>query len=392
MGAGIGQLVAAHGCKVVLSDVNDQVVRQAIEGIGQRLARLVDKGGITSENRDQILKRLQPATGPESFAKCALVIEAVAERVDVKAEVFKSIRAKVSPQTIFASNTSSLSITKIGQAFDEGRRLVGMHFFNPAPLMPLVEIIAGAESDPAAVDKAAAYAKEWGKTVVRATDRPGFIVNRIARGYYLESLRMLGEGIACVADIDRSLREAGGFRLGPFELMDLIGIDINYAVSVSVWEQLDQPARLKPHPLQTELCQRGQLGRKSKRGFYAYQGAEAQPSLQIDQKPFQIPKAVQEALTPFVARAAENAVPPLDSYIFARVLVTIINEAMFAFAEGVASKEDIDTALRLGTNYPRGPMQWAEQIGPDRCATLLRALNSTVGDDRFAPAKLLESR
>jgi len=392
MGAGIGQLVAAHGCNVVLSDVNDQIVRQAIEGIGQRLGRLVAKGSMTSENRDQVLKRLQPATGSESFAKCALVIEAVAERVDVKAQVFESVRTKVSPQTIFASNTSSLSITKIGQAIGEGRRLVGMHFFNPAPLMPLVEIIAGTESDPAAVDKVAAYAKEWGKTVVRAIDRPGFIVNRIARGFYLESLRMLGEGIAGVAEIDRSLREAGGFRLGPFELMDLIGIDINYGVSVSVWEQLDQPARLKPHPLQAELCQRGQLGRKTKRGFYVYQGEEALPAIELEQKPFQIPKPVQEALAPFVARAAENAAPPLDSYIFARVLVTIINEAMFAFAEGVASKEDIDTALRLGTNYPRGPMQWAEQIGLDRCVTLLRALNSTVDDGRFIPAELLERR
>jgi 3-hydroxybutyryl-CoA dehydrogenase len=389
MGAGIGQLVATHGGQVILADINDKIVRQAIEGIGKRLERQVAKGGMATEEREQAMSRVQPATGPQSFADCELVIEAVAEKLDVKAQVLASIQSNVPPRAIFASNTSSLSISKIGQALGEGRRVVGMHFFNPAPLMPLVEVIAGKESDPAAVDQAAAYAKGWGKTVVRVNDRPGFIVNRVARGYYLESLRMLGEGIAGVAEIDRVLREVGGFRLGPFELMDLIGIDINYDVSLSVWEQLQQPPRLKPHPIQADLVQRSQLGRKSTGGFYAHGNGEPVPAFHSELKPFEIPKVVQEALTPFAVRAAEHAGPPLESYIFSRVLVTIINEAMLAHSEGVASKEDIDTAMRLGTNYPRGPLEWADQIGIERCVTLLQALNETVDDKRFAPAEAL---
>jgi len=392
MGAGIAQLAATHGCKVTLADVNDKIVRQAIEGINKRLERLVAKGSMTDQEREQVVSRVQPAAGPESFADCALVIEAVAERLDVKAQVFASIQAHIAPSAILASNTSSLSISQLGQAVGAGRRLVGMHFFNPAPLMPLVEVIAGKDSDPAAVDQAAAYAKDWGKTVVRANDRPGFIVNRVARGYYLESLRMLGEGIAGVEEIDRILREVGGFRLGPFELMDLIGIDINYSVSLSVWEQLQQPGRLQPHSIQAELVQRGNLGRKTNKGFYAYGNGEPVPALQPQLKPFEIPKPVQEALTPFAVRAAEHAGPPTESYIFARVLVTIINEAVLAHSEGVASKEDIDTAMRLGTNYPRGPLEWAEEIGMERCVTLLQALNATVDDNRFAPTESMLTR
>jgi 3-hydroxybutyryl-CoA dehydrogenase len=391
MGAGIGQLAATHGCKVVLADVNERIVQQAIYDIGKRLERLVAKGSMTAEERGQVIGRVRPAAGPASFADCDLVIEAVAEQLEVKTQVFESIKAKVSPRTTLASNTSSLSISRIGRAVGESRRLVGMHFFNPAPLMPLVEVIAGEDSDPAVVDQAAAYARDWGKTVVRVNDRPGFIVNRVARGFYLESLRMLGEGIAGVAEIDRILREVGGFRLGPFELMDLIGIDINYGVSVSVWEQLGQPPRLKPHPIQADLVHRGQLGRKSGRGFYTYGDKEPVPAVMIDLKPFQVPRPVQQELAPFMARAAQHPAAGLQGYIFARVLVTIINEAVRAVFEGVASQKDIDTAMRLGTNYPCGPLEWAEQIGMERCTALLRALNETVDDDRFAPPELRPS-
>jgi 3-hydroxybutyryl-CoA dehydrogenase len=264
-----------------------------------------------------------------------------------------------------------------------------MHFFNPAPLMPLVEVIRGAESDPALVDQVAAVARSWGKTVVRAKDTPGFIVNRVARGYYLEALRLLGEGVAGLDVIDHTMRELGRFRLGPFELMDLVGIDINYSVSVSVWEQLGKPARLTPHPIQADLYQRGQLGRKTKRGFYSYEKEPPVPAMQAEQKPLPIPVAVREAVAAFVARATDRQGTDTENYLFARILVTIMNEAAHAFDDGVATKDDINTAMRLGTSYPRGPLEWAEQVGTDRCARLLRALNETVIDDRFRPARSL---
>lgn len=389
MGAGIAQVAAAHGCTVELLDVDEAVVRRAIDGVGKQLARLVEKGKLAAGARDEVLGRLRVAAGPGGVAGCDLVIEAVAEKLDVKAQVLRSVLVQAGPRTIFASNTSSLSISQLGRALGAGRRLAGMHFFNPAPLMPLVEVIRGDESDPAVVDRVAEFARGWGKTVVRAKDTPGFIVNRVARGYYLEALRLLGEGVAGVPEIDRALRELGGFKLGPFELMDLVGIDINYSVTVSVWEQLGKPARLAPHPIQADLFRRGRLGRKTRAGFYDYASDPPSPAVSAERKPFEVPAAVREALGPFVAGAASRQGSEIESYLFARILVTIINEAAHALDDDVATKEDINTAMRLGTSYPRGPLEWADRIGSDRCEELLRALNGTVTDDRFRPARSL---
>jgi 3-hydroxybutyryl-CoA dehydrogenase len=390
MGAGIAQVAAVHGCTVAMLDVDASVVRKAIDGIGKRLDRSVEKGDLPVQERARIIDRLHVATGPQAAAACDLVIEAVSENLDAKTQVLEPIVRMAGPGSVFASNTSSLSITQIGRAVSAGRRLAGMHFFNPAPLMPLVEVIAGADTDPAVVDQVADCARAWGKTAVRAKDTPGFIVNRVARGYYLEPLRMLGEGVAGIDEIDRVMRTLGGFRLGPFELMDLVGIDVNYSVTVSVWEQLGRPARLAPHPIQSDLYQRGQLGRKSKRGFYDYDNNPPEPAAQTNRKPFEIPAAVRETLEAFVTRATVRTGSDTENYVFARVLVTIINEAAMAQVEGVATPNDIDTAMRLGTNYPRGPMEWAGQIGVERCGKMLLALNDAVDDDRFAPAALLQ--
>jgi len=264
-----------------------------------------------------------------------------------------------------------------------------MHFFNPPVLMPLVEVIAGAESDGRVVEQVAALARAWGKTVVRAKDTPGFIVNRVARGYYLEALRMLGEGVAGIDEIDRTMKQLGGFKLGPFELMDLVGIDVNYSVSTSVWEQLGRPARLTPHPIQADLRQRGQLGRKTKRGFYDYATEPPAPAAPVERRPLELPDAVRDTVAAFVQRATERPGTEIENYVFARILATIINEAALALDEGVASRPDIDTAMRLGTNYPRGPLEWAEKIGSNECGRMLLALNATVGDERFRPAALL---
>jgi 3-hydroxybutyryl-CoA dehydrogenase len=389
MGAGIAQVAATHGCAVTLTDVNTQVVRKAIEGIAARLERLVAKKNLSADERIKILDRLRVASGPESFADCSLIVEAVAEKLEVKVAVLAALKPALRPRTILASNTSSLSISQIGQGLGEGRRVVGMHFFNPAPLMPLVEVIAGNDNDSQVVDQVAEYARSWGKTVVRAKDSPGFIVNRVARGFYLESLRMLGEGVAAPDEIDRTMRELGGFRLGPFELMDLVGIDINYSVSSSVWEQLGRPVRLKPHPIQADLYEKGHLGRKTQRGFYRYNSDGPVLDVKVQEKPLHTTPALREAVEAFTARAAQKPRTPLENYVFARVLVTIINEAALALDDEVATKEDIDTAMRLGTNYPQGPVEWARRIGTERCVRLLQALNDTAADRRFSPAQSL---
>src|SRR5262245_27892893 len=337
MGAGIAQVAAINGCDVRLLDISEAQVRKALDAVAGRLERAVTRGTLAAGERDQALSRLAPG-GAEEIAACELIIEAVPEILSVNTAVLGPIVRAASPQTLFASNTSSLSITLLGESLGIGPRLAGMHFFNPAPVMPLVEVIAGRETEPGVVDRVAEVARGWGKTVVRAKDTPGFIVNRVARGYYLGALRMLGEGIAGVDEIDQALRERGGFRLGPFELMDLVGIDVNYSVSTSVWEQLGRPARLAPHPLQRALFDRGQLGRKTRRGFYDYAQEPPAPGVQAERKPVQLPAEVDEAVRRFVERATEKSGHGVESYIFARVLVSVINEAALVLDGGVATK------------------------------------------------------
>ncbi len=389
MGAGIAQLAATNGCTVELADISLEVVQRAITDISKQLDRLVNKGKLTSAERDRTLNNLHPAGSTSTLATCDLVLEAVSEDLGVKTRVLQPIAAQAAPHTVFASNTSSLSITQIGQAIGMRRRMVGMHFFNPPVLMTLVEVIAGAESSQGAVEEVAVLARSWGKTVVHAKDTPGFIVNRVARGYYLEALRMLGEGIADTAEIDSTMKQLGSFRLGPFELMDLVGIDVNYSVSTSVWEQLGRPARLTPHPIQAGLKERGQLGRKTQRGFFDYTTTPHVPLVSQPRRPLELLGNLREVVTAFVSQASKTPGTDLENYTFARILVTIINEAAMVLGEGVASRGDIDTAMRLGTNYPQGPLEWADQIGMERCRDMLAALNAAAADDRFQPAAAL---
>jgi 3-hydroxybutyryl-CoA dehydrogenase len=394
MGAGIAQVAASNGWDVKLMDVDPELIVKSIGDIKRRLDRQAEKGKVSPEEAEAIKARVASASGPEALADCELVIEAVVESLDVKNTVFASILPHLKPGAFLATNTSSLSVTRMGEALGEPARVVGMHFFNPVPLMPLVEIISGDHTDPAVADRAFAIAESWGKTVVRAKDTPGFIVNRVARGFYLEALRMLGEGMAGVAEIDAAMKKLGGFRMGPFELMDLVGIDVNYGVSVSVWEQLGKPARLTPHPIQKELFTSGNFGRKTGRGAYRHDGETPVPAIEVKPEvtPSPPPDAVKEAVAAFVEKTAAESGSELESYIFARVLVAIVNEAAFAHDEGVATRDDIDTAMQKGTNYPQGPLAWGERAGYAACARLLEALNATVEDGRFAPAALLKSK
>ena len=384
MGAGIAQVATIAGWNVLLHDLNEDAVHNAIETINGRLNRLVEKGRLTEAVRDEASARLQQANGPGDFSSSDLVIEAIVEDLGVKTNALQAIIPKLKGDAIIATNTSSLSITKIGRSIGEPHRTVGMHFFNPAPLMKLVEVVAGDETDRAVVDRTASIAESWGKTVARAADVPGFIVNHVARPYYLEAFRIVENGYATVDEIDDTMQSIGGFRMGPFALTDLIGQDVNTATTRSVWEQLDKPPLLHPSRLQEQLVSDGHLGRKTGRGAYDYSDEKPQPSINIERRPLDVSEDLQRAIQTFTQRAVEQPGSESQNYTFARVLCALIVQAHLAAERGVADPDNIDIALKYGVNYPQGPFEWTRAIGPDAVAQLLEALNATVDDGRFA--------
>ncbi len=388
MGAGIAQVVAMHGWQVRLIDVNASVLSSAITGLQKRFQRLVEKGKLSKEIGLQAFQRITAQDTITNLKDTRLAIEAIVENLDVKRKVFADLEAAVSSSTILASNTSSLSIAAIAKGAKHPERVVGMHFFNPAPLMPLVEIIAATTSNSQSVDDAYDIAKTWQKTPVRAKDTPGFIVNRVARGFYLEALRLLGEGVASVSEIDLVMRTHGQFRMGPFELMDLVGLDVNLAVSTSVYEQMDRHPRFAPHDIQKNLVDQAHLGRKTGRGFYCYDGDTPLPALHAERKSFDLSPLLRDAITVFTHKAGLSDAGSTEQYIFARILGAVINEAGLAFSADVASADDIDIAMQKGTNYPQGPLAWADRIGHRNVRGLLRSLQDHVTDARYEAADL----
>lgn len=394
MGAGIAQLAATRGWPVVILDVNDVVVRRAIEGIHKRLDKDVERKRLTAEQRDEILARITAATGAEDLRTSDVVIEAIVEDLAVKTMMLSRVTRELPPDAVIASNTSSLSITKIGESLgpEVARRVVGMHFFNPAHIMPLVEVVKGEKSSAESLKRVTLIAESWGKTVVRCNDTPGFIVNRVARPYYLEAFRILEDGYAGVDEVDKTMKDLGGFKMGPFELTDLIGHDINTATTQSVWEQLGKPARLKPSTAQMQLVKDAHLGRKTGRGTYDHTVQPPTPAIAVIKRPLATSDRLHQAIDEFASRATDQIGSDLEKYIFARVLVAIINEAAWAFTQRVASAADINTALKLGTNYPKGPLEWAEEIGTPACGELLDALNETAIDKRFASPEMLKAK
>jgi len=365
MGAGIAQVAAMHGWTVLLKDINEQVVCAAITGITKRLDRLVEKKRITTDERDTIAARLTVATSPQDLADCDLILEVVVENMDIKAAVLEEIIPHLKHDCIIATNTSSLSVTDLGNRINQPHRTVGMHFFNPAPLMKLVEVVAGKNTDPAITDRVAEIAKSWGKKVARAADIPGFIVNHIARPYYLEAFRILEDGYATPTEIDNAMKSVGRFRMGPFELTDLIGHDINSETTRQVYAALDKPPLLKPSQLQEKLVADGHLGRKTNRGVYDYSQdpKNPKPAIQITKHNLPLNNELKNALNTFITRAVETPGSDLDNYIVARIFIALITQARAAHSRGIATKDDIDTALRFGVNYPDGPFHWAEKIG-----------------------------
>ena len=367
MGSGIAQVAAAAGHHVMVTDQRAEALEQARGRLEAVMGREVERGRLAEDAAGSLLERITWAPGAAGeyavFRHCALIVEAVVEDLAVKREAFRRLEAEVSETCILATNTSSLSVTALAAACRLPERVIGLHFFNPAPLLPLVEIVPGLTTSAATSATARDTAAAWGKTTVLASDTPGFIVNRIARPFYGEALRIHEEGVADKATIDWAMREPGGFRMGPFELMDLIGNDVNLAVSRSIFESLHCDPRYKPSVAQQRMVEAGWLGRKAGRGHYGYGEGAAPPAPKKD--------------------------AALGRAIVDRILAMLINEAADAVFWRVASRDDIELAMTKGVNYPKGLLRWGDEIGLRTVLERLEALQAEYGEDRYRASPLL---
>ncbi len=364
MGAGIAQVAATHNHKVYLYDAYPEQLEEAKEGLESILNRQVEKERMTQDEVDGILGRIEFVDNITMFDECGLVIEAVTEKLDVKKDVFARLEGIVSRDCILATNTSSLSIASISSALKKPGRFLGVHFFNPAPLMKLVELIPGIATKEDTVHSVRNLVQGWDKITVTGKDTPGFIVNRVARPFYGEALRIYEEGIADAATIDWTMKELGGFKMGPFELMDLIGHDINYEVTCKVFEAFYYDPRFKPSFAQKRMVEAGWLGRKSDRGFYDYREGAENPEPNKDTE--------------------------LGKKILNRILVMLINEACDAVFMNIASVEDVDLAMKNGVNYPKGLLKWGDELGLQNVLDQMTALQVEYREDRYRPNPLLK--
>jgi 3-hydroxybutyryl-CoA dehydrogenase len=474
MGAGIAHVVAAAGHPVLLHDADSGAVGAALAQLTARLERSVDKGRISKQDARSLVERIRPASSVGDLAPARLVVEAIVEDLAVKQQVLSETASVLADDAVIATNTSSLSVTAIAGGVPRSERVAGLHFFNPAPVMPLVEVVSGALTDPGVADGLVAAAERWGKRPVRCTSTPGFIVNRVARPFYGESLRLLQERVADVPTIDAVVTGAGGFRMGPFALMDLVGLDVNLAVSTSVYEQTAHDGRFAPNVLQQAQVEAGRLGRKTGGGWYDY-GPDALEPAVAPLEPAALPRTVVEhgslgwahgivgklvaagvdvdvvdgdgpghlafdgiCLVPTDGRTATEhvAAETFDTHdvvvfdlvhdwatasriaiavadqagprvaatvaavfaaigldvslvddspglILMRIVAQLASVAADAVHLGVAAPADIDTAMRLGTNYPAGPLEWADALGVERIVAVLDHLHGAYGEERY---------
>lgn len=372
MGSGIAQVAAQAGHDVVLVDLIDGAAQAAVDRLTATLAKLADKGRLEPEQAQAASARLTAGTTPQDLPGCGLVIEAIREDLSDKRTLFATLAERQAADTVLASNTSSLDIAAIAEGLPAPGRVIGLHFFNPPALMKLVEVIRGTNSDDAVLDEATELMRAWGKTPVRCVSAPGFIVNRVARPFYGEAQRMAADGTAEPATIDYALRELAGFRMGPLELGDLIGHDVNYAVGTSVWEQTGRDPRYAPTDWQRDLVDAGRLGRKTGRGVYQYDDSG---------------QAVDA--TPDAEQARRLVGGPVETDPVARTLAMLVNEAVDLVARGEATAEDVDIAMRLGTNYPKGPIEWGRELGFDQIDAQLRTLDAAFPGGRYRPSPAL---
>ena len=391
MGAGIAQVAAEAGLDVALLDPVTGAYERARDRIGGFLERKVARGELHAGMADMALNRIHESGSVADLAATGFVIEAIPEELDLKRDAFRRLDAAAASSAILATNTSSLSVARIAEATARPERVLGMHFFNPVPLMALVEVIAAPRTDRAVVDATLALARRMGKTPVEAADTPGFIVNRVARPFYLEALRILGEGRAAAPAIDAAMREAG-FRMGPFELLDTIGLDVNLAVTESVWKGFGRAPRYLPHGLQRVLVEAGRLGRKTGAGIYDYgaDGAQGAPWAGLSPGSSATRGGAATPGRTATAHAARAEALPADA-IRDRVLAAIVNEAASAVEDRTASPTAIDAAMSLGTNWPSGPLAWGERLGLGHVVATLDALAATAPDARYAAVPLLRS-
>lgn len=366
MGRGIAQVASAAGHQVMLMDLDREALEQAMAFLSKIQDRAVEKGRASRDEADALLARISTGSSMNALSGCGLVIEAIVEDSAVKGALFNGLESVLSPDATIASNTSSLSVTALASGLKCPDRFIGLHFFNPAPLLPLVEVVPALQSRDGLADEMLALMRQWGKQPALAQDTPGFIVNRVARPFYGEAIRILEEGVADVATIDWAMTELGGFRMGPFALMDLIGNDINYAVTESVWTAFHYDARYRPSFAQKRNVDAGWLGRKSGRGWYVHGEGAVLPEPRRDKD--------------------------LGQDILWRILVMLINEAADAVFWGVASAEDVDRAMKGGVNYPKGLLAWAEDVGLSNCVDALDALKAKYGEDRYRCSPLLRAR
>jgi 3-hydroxybutyryl-CoA dehydrogenase len=355
MGSGMAQVAAQMGYSVWVFDAREAALETCRTKLNDTLVKLAEKGKIQSEAVAEITSRIHYTTDWTPFQACGVVIEAIVEQTEAKRAVFKALEAVVAPDAILATNTSSLSIASLSAGLQHPERFLGIHFFNPVPLMPLVEIIPGVATHPEVVQRATQLMQAWGKTTVACKDTPGFIVNRVARPFYSESIKMMEEGLGSCAEIDAALKSAG-FRMGPFELMDFIGHDVNYTVTETVWTQFFYDPRFRPSITQKRLLEAGWLGRKSGRGFYDYRQGPL-PTVTVD---------------PQWAQGVVN-----------RVLALLINEAADALLQGICTEEDLERAMTKGVNYPKGLLAWGREWGLNHAVAELERLHAWYGDDRY---------
>ena len=364
MGGGIALVAATAGHNVIVYDNNLAALKKAEANLASSLGKLLEKQKITSAQRDQIIASHKFTDRLSELSACALVLEAIVENLEIKKSLFGELEKTCSDTCVLATNTSSLSVTSIAAACSNPSRVIGIHFFNPATLMPLVEIIPGIATQKNITGHCNELIQSWGKTTVVAKDTPGFIVNRVARPFYSEALRIYEEGIADMATIDKAMKDAG-FRMGPFELMDLIGHDVNYVVTETVWKQFYFDPRFKPALSQKRLLEAGFLGRKRGRGFYNYATGEPLPLASPDAE--------------------------LSSKIVLRILCMLINEAADTLYLNIASREDIDLAMTKGVNYPKGLLKWADEIGIEKIVELLSELRDFYEEDRYRISPMIKN-